>query len=91
MQSKAFSAKRIFNADVGIFLLAIVFIGVMHTVAFEDRMVLIPVLSGCCWIGLCSGETSRHRPGIRRGLRCCRNHVRTALLRSTTRQLAPHL
>lgn len=41
MQSKAVLAKRIFNTDVGIFVLAIVFIGLMHTIAFEDRMVLI--------------------------------------------------
>ncbi|KAA1258716.1 Alkaline phosphatase synthesis sensor protein PhoR [Rubripirellula obstinata] len=41
MQSRAFLSKRVFNADVGIFTLAIVFIGLMHTIAFEDRMVLI--------------------------------------------------
>ena len=41
METKPSFAKRFLNADVGIFALAIVFIGVMHTIAFEDRMVLI--------------------------------------------------
>ena len=38
---KKLNLKKHLNADVGIFVLAIAFIGVMHTIAFEDRLVLI--------------------------------------------------
>ncbi|TWT50719.1 Alkaline phosphatase synthesis sensor protein PhoR [Rubripirellula amarantea] len=41
MEIKPTLAKKVLNTDVGIFCLAIVFIGVMHAIAFEDRMVLI--------------------------------------------------
>lgn len=41
MDSKQSTFSRFFNADVAIFALAILFIGAMHAIAFEDRMVLI--------------------------------------------------
>lgn len=41
MDSKQTTAGKFFSADVGIFALAILFIGAMHSIAFEDRMVLI--------------------------------------------------
>ena len=41
MESNKALLRKLFSADVGIFTLAIVFIGVMHAIAFEDRLVLI--------------------------------------------------
>ena len=41
MDSKQSKFSRFMNADVGIFTLAVVFIGAMHSIAFEDRLVLI--------------------------------------------------
>lgn len=41
MDEKQSKLSRVLNADVGIFLLAVLFIGVMHSIAFEDRLVLI--------------------------------------------------
>ena len=37
MDSQQSRFKKLFNADVGIFTLAVVFIGAMHSIAFEDR------------------------------------------------------
>ncbi len=41
MDLKQSKLGKLINGDVGIFTLAVVFIGVMHSIAFEDRMVLI--------------------------------------------------
>jgi signal transduction histidine kinase len=41
MDSKPLQIRKWLNADIAIFVLALVFIGVMHSIAFEDRMVLI--------------------------------------------------
>ncbi len=41
MDLKQSKPGKLMNGDVGIFSLAVVFIGVMHSIAFEDRLVLI--------------------------------------------------
>jgi signal transduction histidine kinase len=41
MDLKQSKLGKLMNGDVGIFTLAVAFIGVMHSIAFEDRMVLI--------------------------------------------------
>ena len=41
MDSKQSRFSKFISADVGIFALAVVFVGAMHSIAFEDRMVLI--------------------------------------------------
>ena len=84
MDLKQSRLGKLINGDVGIFMLAVVFIGVMHSIAFEDRMVSDSLLSRCRRIGLCAGASSRHRIGLGNRLHRRSDDVRTNLLRGAT-------
>lgn len=54
--------KRIFTVETGIFALAVAFIGLMHGIAFEDRMVLI--LYYLAAVGASYALVKRHAIGL---------------------------